>query len=106
MTLRVGTKLGDYTNEEAIARLKLARQLDPVSPRPHAAAAAVYYAAGEYRLSVDESRAALDLDPHLPTAHYFLGVSQFATGQDGEALESLQRRPVRVNATRRHSLRW
>jgi serine/threonine protein kinase/tetratricopeptide (TPR) repeat protein len=77
-------------HDEAIARLKLARQLDPVSPRPHAAAAAVYYAAGEYRLSMDESRTALELDPHLPTAHYFLGVSQFATGQDGEALESLR----------------
>ena len=77
-------------HDEAIARLKLAKQLDPVSPRPYAAAAAVYYSAGDYRQSMDESRAALELDPHLPMAFYFLGVSQFSMGQAAEAIESLQ----------------
>jgi tetratricopeptide (TPR) repeat protein len=61
-------------HDEAISRLKLAKQLDPVSPSPYAAAAAVHYSAGHYRQSIDESRAALELDAHLPTALYFSGV--------------------------------
>jgi serine/threonine protein kinase/tetratricopeptide (TPR) repeat protein len=77
-------------HDEAIARLKLAKQLDPVSPRAYAAAAAVYYAAGDYRQSMEESRAALELDPHLPTAFYFAGVSQFSIGETEKAIETLQ----------------
>jgi tetratricopeptide (TPR) repeat protein len=77
-------------HHDAIARLKLARQLDPVSPRPYVAAAAVYYTAGDYRQSIDDCRAALELDPHLPTAFYYLGLSQYSAGQIDDAIESLQ----------------
>jgi adenylate cyclase len=76
--------------DAAIKRVELAKQLDPVSPRPYLSASAVYYIAGDYERAIEESRRALEFEPGLPTAFYFMGVSQLRLGLTVEALASLE----------------
>jgi TolB-like protein/Flp pilus assembly protein TadD len=84
-------------HDEAIARVELAKQLDPVSPRTYVSASAIRYIADDCQRAVDESRRALEFEPDLPTAYYFMGVSQFGLGQISEAVASL-----RAAATKSH----
>jgi serine/threonine protein kinase/tetratricopeptide (TPR) repeat protein len=77
-------------HDQALARVELAKQLDPVSPRPYVSAAAVRYSAGDCKGGIEESRRALEFEPDLPTAYYFMGVSQFQLGLISEAVDSLR----------------
>jgi serine/threonine protein kinase/Flp pilus assembly protein TadD len=76
--------------DAAIKRVELAKQLDPISPRPYLSASAVYYIAGNYERAIEESKRALEFEPGLPTAFYFMGVSQLHLGLTVEALASLE----------------
>lgn len=76
--------------DEAIKRVELAKQLDPVSPRTYLTASAVYYVAGDCERAIEESRRALEFEPGLPTAFYYIGVAQLRLGQPVEALENLE----------------
>ena len=76
--------------EDAIKRVELAKQLDPVSPRPYLSASAVYYVAGDCQRAIEESRRALEFEPGLPSAFYFMGVAQLRLGLPAEALASLE----------------
>ena len=77
-------------HEAAIARVKQAKRLDPVSPRTCMAAAVVYYIAGDYARAVEESQQALELEPRHATAFYFMGLSQLRLGRAADALKSLE----------------
>jgi pentatricopeptide repeat protein len=61
-----------------------------VSPRTCVAAAAVYYAAGDCRRAIEESRKALEFEPRHPAAFYYMGVSQLRLGLTAQALESFE----------------
>jgi adenylate cyclase len=77
-------------HEEAIARVEFAKQLDPVSPRTYLAAAAVYYIAGRCDQALEESRKALEFEPRIPLAFYYIGVSQLRLGHLNDSVASLQ----------------
>jgi serine/threonine-protein kinase len=77
-------------HDEAIARIELAKQLDPVSPRAYVAASTIHYIAGNYQRAIEESAVALEFEPHLPTAFYFSAMSHFFLGHEQEALDRLQ----------------
>ena len=76
--------------DEAIKRAELAKQLDPVSPRTYLTASAVYYVAGDCERAIEESRRALEFEPGLPTAFYYIGVAQLRLGQPEKALANLE----------------
>jgi serine/threonine protein kinase/tetratricopeptide (TPR) repeat protein len=84
---RCATWLGRH--QEAIGRVDLFKQLDPVAPKTHVAAASVYYAAGDYEQSIAAARDALELERHSEPAQYFLGMAQYFAGRTDTAIELL-----------------
>ena len=78
-------------HQEAIEQTDLFKQLDPVAPKTHVAAACVYYGAGDYEQTIAASREALDLESHAEPAQYFLGMSQHFAGRSDAAIEVLTR---------------
>ena len=73
-----------------MVRVERAKQLDPVSPRPYLSAAAVSYVSREYERAMEEAQRALEFEPRLPTAFYFLGMSQLHTRRFPDAIQSLE----------------
>ena len=76
--------------EEATARVERAKQLDPVSPRPYLSASAVCYVSRKYERAVDESQKALEFEPRLPVAFYFIGMAQLHMRCFDDAIQSLR----------------
>ena len=74
----------------AIELMERARELDPLSAWSQTAVAFAYYFSGHFARSVEESRKALELDPGLPEAHRWLGVSLVQLGQYEEAIAELR----------------
>jgi TolB-like protein/Tfp pilus assembly protein PilF len=77
--------------DEAIRELKIAEELDPLSPMIHAYAGLVYFWARKYDIALAELDKALELDPHFVPAHanridVYLAKSMFE-----EALAQLER---------------
>jgi TolB-like protein/Tfp pilus assembly protein PilF len=77
--------------DEAIKELKIAEELDPLSPMIHAYGALVYLAARQYDIAMKEIDTALELDPNFVPAHsnridVYLAKSMFE-----EALAELER---------------
>ena len=75
--------------EEATIRVERAKQLDPVSPRPYLSASAVGYVSRDYARAIEESRRALEFEPRLPVAFYFIGMAQLHMRRFDEAIETL-----------------
>ena len=59
--------------DEAIARLSLARQLDPLSAVVNAHMGVLLYMKGQYVEAIDQFRVALELDPEFYRAYWDLG---------------------------------
>jgi serine/threonine-protein kinase len=59
--------------EEAIAEIKLAHELDPLSLIVSTVVAWVYYRARRYGRAIDQCQRALELDPNFAVAHHLLG---------------------------------
>src|SRR5262249_24708438 len=77
--------------DRAIAELKLAVELDPVSPIIHADLGTVYMVARRYDEAIEQFRNALELDPQFYWAHRNLGSVLQLKGNPGEALVEYQR---------------
>jgi len=77
-------------NDEAIAVMKRAQELDPFSPIMVAAAARPYYHAGQYAEAIAQSRKALELDSTFTRAHYWLGLSYEQLSQSPDAIRELE----------------
>ncbi len=75
--------------DQASARVERAKQLDPVSPRPYLAASAVCYVARKYEQAVVEGRSALEFEPRLPVAFYFIGMAQLHMRNFDGAIQTL-----------------
>ena len=56
--------------DEAIKELKIAEELDPLSPMIHAYGQLVYLSARQYDIALAESDKALELDPNFMVAHF------------------------------------
>ncbi len=76
--------------DEAIAEIKLAQQLDPLSAWVGANVGVPFYWAGRYDEAADAARKALELEPDQPLANAGLGVSYAGMGRLGEAIEALR----------------
>ena len=74
----------------AIELMERAREIDPLSAWSQTAVAFAYYFSGHFVRSVEESRKALELDPGLPEAHRWLGISLVQLGLYEEAIAELR----------------
>ncbi len=77
--------------EEAIAELKHAQELDPLSLITNAVLAGMYYFARQYDLAVNQCQKTLEIDGDFWPALYFLGMAYEQLGDYPQALAALQR---------------
>jgi TolB-like protein len=77
--------------DHAIAELKRARELDPLSLPINSVLGRVYRDARRYQESIDQCRKTLDLDPDFALAHWCLGVSYLAEKHYAAATAEMQR---------------
>ena len=89
--------------EEAIARIQVAQELDPLSSIVGTAAGRVRHFARDLDGAVEQYRKTLDMDPNFPEVHFNLALVHLQRGAFGEAQASLERamdlaghRPVTV----------
>jgi tetratricopeptide (TPR) repeat protein len=75
--------------DEAIAELRTAAELDPLSTDVKAAIGRALYYKREYGASIEQYRRALKTDPHDADAHLGMGMSCVAAGKYHEAVEAV-----------------
>lgn len=76
---------------EAIAAIKKARELDPLSPRINANVGLVLYFAREYDHAIEELQKALEMDPTSGAAYFYLGMARLQKGEHQQAIAALER---------------
>jgi TolB-like protein/Flp pilus assembly protein TadD len=76
---------------EAIAEMKKALELDPLSTPLNNYMGMTYLLAGDYQKSVQQLRHTIDLDPTFPLAHFFLASTLTEIGKYEQAIEEMQR---------------
>jgi TolB-like protein/DNA-binding winged helix-turn-helix (wHTH) protein len=86
---------GDYfdclgQSDKAIAEMKRAQSIDPLSLIVGSALARVYRDARQYDQAVEQSRKTLELDLNFPHAHWTLGLAYLGKGMYREAVTELQ----------------
>jgi TolB-like protein/Flp pilus assembly protein TadD/predicted Ser/Thr protein kinase len=75
--------------DESLAQIRLARQLDPLSTRIDANVGLLLYYAHRYDEAIREIRKVLDLDPNTPFARAYLGISCLQKGMVDSAIAEL-----------------
>jgi TolB-like protein/Tfp pilus assembly protein PilF/tRNA A-37 threonylcarbamoyl transferase component Bud32 len=73
-------------HEEAIREVKIARNLDPLSPRISANVGWLLYSARRYGQAIEELKKAVEVDPNHTVTHVFLGWAYEAMGKYEEAV--------------------
>ena len=76
--------------DDAVAELKKAQELDPLSLLTAAAAARPYYNGRRYEEAIAQARRALEIDSTFSRAHYWLGMSFAETGRPREAIREFE----------------
>jgi len=76
---------------EAIAAMKKARELDPLSPRINANVGLILYFAREYDHAIEELQKALEMDPSSGAAYSYLGMARLQKGEHEQAIAALER---------------
>ncbi len=77
--------------EEALERIKLAQELDPLSLPINNNIAWIYYTAHRYDEAIEQYRKTLDLDPNFPMAHRELGLVYLEKSMFPEAIAELEK---------------
>jgi len=77
--------------EEGIRELKIAEELDPLSPMIHAYAGQLYFRARQYDVAMNEYEKALELDPNFVPAHANRVDVYLAKSMFKEALAEVER---------------
>jgi TolB-like protein/DNA-binding winged helix-turn-helix (wHTH) protein/Flp pilus assembly protein TadD len=90
-------------HEEAIAQLKKAKELDPVSPAVLGDIGWIYYAAGNYDEAIKQSGEILELEPGEAFAHECMLYSYLRQGNATEAL-SHARQIMKLRGASNHEL--
>jgi TolB-like protein/Flp pilus assembly protein TadD len=80
--------------DDAIAELKRAQELDPLTPIHNAAIARPYYNARRYAEAIAQSRKTLELDSTFHRAHYWLGLSYEQLSRSMDAIRELEKTVV------------
>jgi TolB-like protein/Tfp pilus assembly protein PilF len=75
---------------EAIAAMKKARELDPLSPRINANVGLILYFAREYDDAIQELQKALEMDPSSGAAYCYLGMARLQKGEYQQAIAALE----------------
>ncbi len=81
--------------EEAVAEIKRAQELDPVSPTISVVVGEVLYFARQYDQAVEQFRKTLAMDPNFWPADMGLGLSYLRKGKYAEAVAELQKAVAR-----------
>ena len=76
--------------ERAIAELKLAQELDPLSLIINSVLSGVFYFARQYEKAIEQCRNTLAMDSNYWLALFFLALSSEACGKSAEAIAPLQ----------------
>jgi len=77
-------------HQEAIAEIKRALDLDPLSLRVNAVTARVLYFARQYDEAIEQSRKTIEMDRRFPTIYQNLGQSYEQKGMYAEAVATFQ----------------
>jgi serine/threonine-protein kinase len=77
--------------DEAMAEIKLAQQLDPLSPSIGMNVAHIHCAKGELDEAIEAAKKVLELDPNFPEAHLVLGAANRMQGRYDEAIVELEK---------------
>ena len=87
--------------EDAVAAMRRARELDPLSLRINGDLGMALHAAGRYDEAIAQERATLELDPGFRGAYWIMGMAYEQKGQLDEAIrsyrEALERSPGKDN---------
>jgi TolB-like protein/Flp pilus assembly protein TadD len=78
-------------DREALAEIRQAQQLDPVSLIINVVSADVLRSAGEEDLAIEQLHKTLELDPNFAHARFHLGLTQLRKGAFAEATAEFQR---------------
>jgi len=78
-------------SDRAVAEIRIARDLDPLSPIVNADVAWVYYYAGRFDDAIEQCHKILEFEPDFSVAHWNLGQSLREKGMFDEAIVALQR---------------
>jgi TolB-like protein/Flp pilus assembly protein TadD len=77
--------------DEAMAEIKRAQQLDPLSPIISANAGNLYVLKRDLNPAIEEFKKVIELDPNFPIARDFLGCAYLKQGHEQEAITELQK---------------
>ncbi len=77
--------------DEAMAEIKRAQQLDPLSPIISTNDAYLYILKGDLNTAIEKLTKVIELDPNFPLAHDFLGWAYLKQGREQEAIAELQK---------------
>jgi len=83
------TPLGRF--DDALAQLRLAGQLDPITPAIAASPGLVLYAARRFEESVQSHEKALQVEPDFFPLHHFLGQTLLQLGEHLRAINAFER---------------
>lgn len=76
--------------DAAIAEIKRARELDPLSINISAVVGRTYYSARQYDQAIEVLKRTLELDRNYEMTHVFLGYTYAAKGKNAEAIAAYQ----------------
>jgi eukaryotic-like serine/threonine-protein kinase len=77
--------------DEALAHVKIAQELDPLTPFVNTIVGMCHYFRRDYDAATEELHHVINLDPSFPTAHLFLGRSLWDSNQKVQAIESFRK---------------
>jgi serine/threonine protein kinase/Tfp pilus assembly protein PilF len=78
-------------DEEALAEVERARELDPLSPMINSAVGATLYFLRRYDLAIKELQKTIEMNPHFYVSYFFLAYSYGEKGMYEEALSAIQK---------------
>ena len=76
--------------DESLNQMRVAQQLDPLSPAVHAGLGYMYYFARDYDQAVQHARVAMDLNSNFMVAHAVMGSAYTEQKKYGEAIAEMQ----------------
>jgi serine/threonine-protein kinase len=77
--------------DEALAEIKRAHELDPVSPIISTAVGRILHFSRRFDEAIDQCRRTLELNPQFPGAYFDMGLSYIAKGMYLEAVEAFKK---------------
>jgi TolB-like protein/Flp pilus assembly protein TadD len=89
---------------EAMAEIKRASELDPLSLIIGTTLNYAYFAEGDVNSAIAQCKRVIDLDPNFPRAHEYLGLGYLKQRRHSEAIEELQK-AVELSGRDRRPLR-